>query len=306
MTGDPAPIDRDCIRKTLTGEQYRDAASKIVVKNISDWKHSSTHNVWAVLDRIMKKSPEMVAHERERVDNCIWWDDVAAKIPGFDKTGEVWHFHPVGFVSPMCTVKERWKLGATSERFETGGRGVATISTGSGDFGGVSYGSYQLSSNLGVVQKFIAQSSYKQDFSGLDVNSEKFKKKWREIAEREPEEFKASQHQFIKSTHYDVQMKFLAENGLEVNHKRASIHDMIWSTSVQFGPETKLIVKAIAGSDFSLLPDDAVVKMVQQFKHDKTETYFASSPKLWAGLKQRALQEKDALLKLVASADEIE
>jgi muramidase (phage lysozyme) len=103
VTGNPAPIDRDSIRKTLTDEQYRDAASKIVVKNISDWKHSSTHNVWAILDRIMKKSPEMVAHERERVDKCIWWDEVAAKLSGFDKTGEAWHFHPLGFCANLKT-----------------------------------------------------------------------------------------------------------------------------------------------------------------------------------------------------------
>jgi hypothetical protein len=81
---------------------------------------------------------------------------------------------------------------------------------------------------------------------------------------------------------------------------------MIWSTSVQFGPETKLITKALAGRDFSLLSEEQVVKMVQQYKHDKTETYFASSPRLWAGLKQRALQEKEALLKLVMAAEEIE
>lgn len=101
VTGNPAPIDRDSIRKTLTGEQYRDAASKLVVKSISDWKHSSTHNVWAVLDRVMKKSPDMVAHERERVDKCIWWDEVAAELPGFDKSGEVWHFHPLGFCANL-------------------------------------------------------------------------------------------------------------------------------------------------------------------------------------------------------------
>ncbi len=33
-----------------------------------------------------------------------------------------------------------WELGSTSITFETSGRGVKTISSGSGDLGGVSYG----------------------------------------------------------------------------------------------------------------------------------------------------------------------
>lgn len=45
-----------------------------------------------------------------------------------------------------------WYLGQTSTKYETGGRGVGTISTGKGGHG-VSYGSYQLSSKMGGVQE---------------------------------------------------------------------------------------------------------------------------------------------------------
>ncbi|HKG81488.1 MAG TPA: LysM domain-containing protein, partial [Pyrinomonadaceae bacterium] len=38
------------------------------------------------------------------------------------------------------------ELGALSAKYETGGRGPGTVSTGAGDFGGVSYGSYQMAS----------------------------------------------------------------------------------------------------------------------------------------------------------------
>jgi hypothetical protein len=48
-----------------------------------------------------------------------------------------------------------WQLGQTSAKHETGGRGSATISTGLGDHGGVSYGAYQLSTKMGTVQKFV-------------------------------------------------------------------------------------------------------------------------------------------------------
>jgi len=40
-------------------------------------------------------------------------------------------------------------LGSLSAKYETSGRGPGTVSTGRGDAGGVSYGSYQLASKLG-------------------------------------------------------------------------------------------------------------------------------------------------------------
>ena len=46
---------------------------------------------------------------------------------------------------------KEWALGDTSQRYETGNRGAGTISTGKGDHGGVSYGSYQLSSKTGLT-----------------------------------------------------------------------------------------------------------------------------------------------------------
>lgn len=41
------------------------------------------------------------------------------------------------------------RLGALSERFESGGRGAGAVSSGKGDPGGVSYGIWQLSSRAG-------------------------------------------------------------------------------------------------------------------------------------------------------------
>lgn len=40
----------------------------------------------------------------------------------------------------------RWKLGDTSKKYEVGSGGPVTVSSGKGDYGGISYGLYQLSS----------------------------------------------------------------------------------------------------------------------------------------------------------------
>ena len=52
----------------------------------------------------------------------------------------------------------RWLLGSLSSKYETGGRGPGTVSGGIGDAGGVSYGSYQMTSRPrgGTVARFVA------------------------------------------------------------------------------------------------------------------------------------------------------
>ena len=53
-------------------------------------------------------------------------------------------------------------LGKLSERYETGGRGPGVVSTGAGDAGGASYGSYQMTSKPGggTVRRFVTQPDF--------------------------------------------------------------------------------------------------------------------------------------------------
>lgn len=99
IADEPVPEDRDKIRAALTHADNCAVWSKIVARHPSEWKHPSGHGTWSVLDRLLKSAPELLAHEKERIDKCVWWDDVAGKVPGFDRSGVVWHFHPVGMVS---------------------------------------------------------------------------------------------------------------------------------------------------------------------------------------------------------------
>lgn len=68
------------------------------------------------------------------------------------------------------------RLGALSERFESGGRGPGTISGGESDPGGVSYGTYQLASRTGTAARFLANEGarWAQDFAGYVPGSENF------------------------------------------------------------------------------------------------------------------------------------
>lgn len=53
----------------------------------------------------------------------------------------------------VAVANKTWELGSLSTQYETGGRGPTTVSTGVGDAGGVSYGSYQMTSKNGGTDK---------------------------------------------------------------------------------------------------------------------------------------------------------
>lgn len=164
-----------------------------------------------------------------------------------------------------------------------------------------------MSSNMGVVQKFIELSAYAHAFVGLDAGTAEFNEKWRSIANSSPEEFRGAQHDYIKVTHYDVQVKeVLSDIGFPIDNKDAALNDMVWSTSVQFGPRTKLIKRALNGSVIPSLSVIEIIRAVQDYKISNNSTLFASSPTLQSGLLARAIDERSKLLDLEKKAYEVE
>lgn len=139
-------------------------------------------------------------------------------------------------------------LGALSARYETGGRGPGTVSSGSGDPGGVSYGSYQLAVNRNRPQEFLAADGarWADEFGGTAAGTRGFSDTWRAIAAREPEAFQAAQHAFIERTHYDVQSARIENAGLDISNRSHALQDVVWSTSVHHGPNTAVVTRAMA------------------------------------------------------------
>lgn len=281
--------------------QYQ--VQRFVVKHHSEWLKDGMSALWqAALDEQAKKYPDLARYNREFINKLVWMKDV----PEIRSSEALWHMHPIVFLDALALNHKLWKLGSTSERYESGGKGPGVISSGHGDQGGASYGCYQLSSSLGIIQHYLLQSKYKDNFVGLNVGTDEFNKEWKKIAEEDRNGFALDQHEFIKKTHYDVQLSFLAKNGVNIKHKRAAIHDMIWSTSVQYGPYTDLIVNATKELSFENMTDDQVIVAVQDYKYNHIESKFRSSPTHWPGLKSRASSEKSKLLLLIKDNAEIE
>lgn len=151
-------------------------------------------------------------------------------------------------------------LGKLSEQFETGGRGAGTVSGGVGDPGGVSYGSYQMTSKPsgGTAKRFVSESDFpfKSSFAGLAPGTGPFSAVWKSLASSNPEEFQSSQHDYIKKTHFDpLVQKIINQDGLNVLTRSHTLQDVIWSTAVQHGPGSTIPHRALA--NVSLRPEDA-------------------------------------------------
>jgi hypothetical protein len=155
------------------------------------------------------------------------------------------------------------KLGALSAKYEIGGREPGTVLSGIGDAGGVSYGSYLMTSrpNGGTVGRFVTEAAFpwRPRFAGLTPGGPEFSAAWKALAAEAPDPFFEAQHDFLKRLHYDpLVRKIRAEDGIDIDERSQPLQDAVWSTAVQHGPNTPVVHRAIvaAGGSQSLQPAD--------------------------------------------------
>jgi hypothetical protein len=198
------------------------------------------------------------------------------------------------------------RLGKLSEKYESGGRGPATVSTGVGDRGGVSYGTYQLASKLGRADQFV-KKYYPDRFKGLKGGTPEFTRRWKELAAEDPKGLHANEHAFIKETHYDPQVRKLQkELGLDVSKRSFVFRDVVWSTAVHHGPNTDVITLAAksltaAGKRPDDIPDADLIRAIyaergKKSPDGKLARFKGVGDALVPGLTRRFINEmRDAL-----------
>lgn len=144
-------------------------------------------------------------------------------------------------------------LGKLSERFESGGRGPGTVSSGKGDPGGVSYGLYQLASKTPTLADFLAHEGKPwaaELAKGGAPGTAGFSSAWKAIAAREPDRFAEAQHEYIKRTHYDRAVAgVLQRTGLDLDSRHQAVRDATWSVAVQHGGAVQILADAVAVAD---------------------------------------------------------
>ena len=201
-------------------------------------------------------------------------------------------------------------LGELSGRYETGGRGPSTVSSGKGDQGGVSYGSYQMSSKPdgGTVARFLTapEFPYPGAFGSLQPGAEAFTAQWKALVAQDAERFAAAEHAFIHRTHFAaLSSRIFTATGLDVTTRSAALQNVVWSVAVQHGPATSLVAKALKdtlakgddGSDSDVTLINAIYEERLRCQPDGALCYFAgNSTAVQQGVRQRFVQERrDAL-----------
>jgi hypothetical protein len=184
------------------------------------------------------------------------------------------------------------------------------VSTGAGDPGGVSYGSYQMASKMGVPTKFVTQAGFpwRQDFANLVAGTAAFTAVWKKIAAEQTQAFQKAQHEYIKKTHYDLLCaKVLNDSSLDVNTRSRAVQNVVWSTAVQHGPATPIVSRACAtlsckstDANYDELLIRAIYAERGKRKPDGNLAYFSkSSSSVQTGVANRFKSElQDALAML--------
>jgi len=213
------------------------------------------------------------------------------------------------YAADKAVAAKDWVLGQTSKIFESGKGGAGTVSTGKGDFGGASYGTYQMASKMGVVQDFLKKSDYGNQFAGMQPGTPEFNAKWKDVAKNDPS-FGSAQHDYIKSQNYDPAVAGLKASGIDLSQRGPAVQDAIWSTGVHFGAGAKgksrgavgLISSALSGQDAAKMSDADIVSAIQNYKIANNDRLFASSDERnRAGTAARAVEEKKRLVSLAST-----
>lgn len=143
---------------------------------------------------------------------------------------------PMDLKPSNATFSANDEVGVLSEKYETGGRGVGTISSGKDDPGGISYGPWQLSSKKETLSAYLESEEagqYGRQFRGLKINSPEFQRRWKEVSEADPGGFAKSQHDFLLRQNVNPVMSYAASKGIDTSSK--TIQNVLWSQAIQHG-----------------------------------------------------------------------
>lgn len=194
-------------------------------------------------------------------------------------------------------------LGAVAEAFESGGKGVGTVSGGQGDKGGVSYGKHQLSSKSGTMKEFLNSKhgeKYRADLGKYEIGSDQFNATYKTIAKFKGDEFAKDQKAFIDQTHFGVQANAIkSRTGIDVKKRGRAISELIYSMSVQYRNLTPSIFEKALGKNANQLSDKEIIERVMDYRLNNVNSHFSgSNDATRKAVGGRIKTEKDMLLNI--------
>lgn len=315
----------DELRALKDNKWLRFRASRLMLKHRSEWACQSEYE--SFFETVLKRIDEEPYHEAEieRMKRLVWWKEVATKVSQpFPSSPEVFHIHPIALVGNFAAAlsqrrRRDYNLGKLSSHYETGGKGPITVSGGQGDPGGVSYGSYQMTSKTrqpngtfiigGTVQKFVTSPDFPwiDEFTGLTPGTSAFTEKWKNLVNGNTESFTKVEHEFIRRTHFDILVaKVLQSTQVDIRYHSHALNDVTWSTSVHHGPTTDVIVKSIQSLGITptetkqydrLLIDQIYRERGKKNTEGKLIRFINSTTPIQNGITNRFISENEKALK---------
>jgi hypothetical protein len=187
-------------------------------------------------------------------------------------------------------------IGSLSRHFESRGDAGAI---GRDTTGGWSYGQYQIASQTGTMKAFMdylsknnPEMSKQLDAAGgaggAAAGTQQFRDAFRVLASQNPQGFGQAQHDFIKSTHYDPEMRSLQKSGFDLTGRSKTMQDVLWSTAVAHGGGggAKIIEGVIKrmGGDLSKISDKDLIDGIYA---ERPKHYGSSTAKVQAAAVNR-------------------
>lgn len=197
------------------------------------------------------------------------------------------------------------RLGYISAKYETGGYDGGLVSSGSGDYGGVSYGIPQFSTATGSANGFVkwlksAHPEMGEYFGSSTAGSSAFGDAWKQTYKKYGDKFSKAQTDYAYQQFVQPLVK-LAKEKTGVDYTRSNaLMELIYSTAIQFGGGS-LGLSAL-GNVNANMSDTDIINASYDNKIANYKSYFkSSSADVQESVRNRFKNERNDVLALVGS-----
>lgn len=195
------------------------------------------------------------------------------------------------------------QIGFISAKYETGGFNPGMISSGKGDFGGVSYGIPQFATNTGSADAFVTWLKEEDPemgayFKEYGAGTEEFSNAWKQTADEYGDKFGYMQTNYEYET-VIVKLVDKAKQEYGIDYERSpALRELIYSTGIQFHCG-ELGLSAL-GDVNATMTDREIIDASYDKKIANYKSYFQGSDvDVQEDVKQRFINERKDVLALL-------
>lgn len=200
-------------------------------------------------------------------------------------------------------IPSNYKLGSISAKYEAGGFNGGAVSSGNGDYGGISYGIPQFSTKSGSADNFVSwlkkvNPNMGSVFGNTKAGTTDFTNAWKNAYSKYGDDFSSLQTQYAFEN-YAKPLADLAKQKTGVDYTRSpALQELVYSTALQFG-SGNLGLSAL-GNVNSNMSDTDIINASYDNKISNYKSYFKdSSSNVQESVKNRFKNERNDILSLV-------